>query len=104
MWKYSIIRAIIPYKKNTTIERMRRAINEQKYRITSHANEEMSEDLLELEDIEYIIRTGRITNRFLGDPRGIRYEVTGYTADGREASVVCRFHQSDILLIITAYA
>jgi hypothetical protein len=85
------------------LQLIRKAIYEQQYRISSHANEEMSEDFIELDDIECIIQTGKITEKFTHDPRGIRYEITGYTVDGRKASVVCRFLQSGILRIITAY-
>ena len=34
------------------LQRIRRAVREQRYRISSHANEEMSEDDLEAKDIE----------------------------------------------------
>jgi hypothetical protein len=82
---------------------MRQAIHDQRYRISSHANAEMSDDDLEAQDIEQVIHTGTITQRFTHDPRGTRYEVTGETTDGRQASVVCRFLLSGVLLIITAY-
>jgi hypothetical protein len=85
------------------LQRIRRAVRDQRYRVSSHANEEMSEDDLEAEDIESIILTGSITRRFTHDPRGVRYEVGGFTKDGRPASVVCRFLPSDVLLVITAY-
>jgi YgiT-type zinc finger domain-containing protein len=51
----------------------------------------MSDDGLEAQDIEQVIHTGMITQRFTHDPQGTRYEVTGETTDGRQASVVCRF-------------
>jgi len=82
---------------------MQQAIREQRYRISAHANAEMSDDDLEAQDIERIIVTGTITQQFTHDPRGTRYEVTGETTDGRTASVVCRFLLSGVLLIITAY-
>jgi hypothetical protein len=85
------------------LERIRKAIHEQDYRISAHANEEMSADDLETEDVERTILTGRIIRRFTRDPRGTRYEVRGDTADGRQAYVVCRFLPAGILLIITAY-
>ncbi len=85
------------------LQRMRQAIREQQYRISGHANEEMSEDGFEAEDIESIILTGQITGRFTRDPRGTRYEVTGDATDGRRACVVCRFLPSSVLLIITVY-
>lgn len=64
---------------------MRRAIGEQKYRISSHANEEMAEDDLMAVDIEHIIQTGKIAQRFTKDPRGRRYAVLGITVDGCQA-------------------
>jgi hypothetical protein len=86
------------------IEGMRRAVRDQKYRISSHANDEMADDLLISTDVEQIILTGSIAHMFTEDPRGIRYEVLGETLDRRNAFVVCRFLFSDVLLIITAYA
>lgn len=85
------------------IERIRHAIRAQRYRISAHANDEMSDDALEAQDIEAILFTGTITQRFTHDPRGTRYEVTGTTTDDRRASVVCRFLTSGVLVIITAY-
>jgi hypothetical protein len=85
------------------LQRLRQAIREQKYRVSSHANEEMSEDELEAKDIERVVLTGRIARRFTRDPRGVRYEVVGDATDGRRACVVCRFLPSGVLLIITAY-
>jgi hypothetical protein len=85
------------------LQRMRQAIREQRYRISSHANEEMSEDELEAKDIESIILTGKVARKFTRDPRGTRYEVVGDTTDGRCAYAVCRFLPSSVLLIITAY-
>ncbi len=86
-----------------THARMQQAIREQRYRISSHANEEMAEDDLESRDIETIILTGEVIRRFTHDPRGTRYEILGTTADGRHGYIVCRFLPSGILLIITAY-
>jgi hypothetical protein len=45
------------------IERIREAIRQQRYRISSHANEEMSDDDLEAVDVEQIILTGDIARR-----------------------------------------
>jgi hypothetical protein len=85
------------------LRRMRQAIREQRYRISSHANDEMADDFLVAADIENIILTGEITRKFTHDPRGTRYEVLGDTIDYRRAYVVCRFLLSGVLLIITAY-
>lgn len=86
-----------------TLQRIRQAIREQRYQISSHANAEMADDDLEAQDIEHIILTGEITRQFTHDPRGTRYEVSGETIDGRRACVVCRFLASGVLRIITAY-
>lgn len=86
------------------LRRMRRAIREQRYRISAHANDEMDDDLLVAADIEQIILTGEIVRTFAHDPRGARYEVLGDTTDCRRANVVCRFLLSGVLLVITAYA
>jgi hypothetical protein len=85
------------------LQRLQQAVRAQRYRVSSHANEEMSEDELEAKDIESIILTGTVARRFTHEPRGIRYELVGDTSDGRHAGVVCRFLPSGVLLIITAY-
>ena len=86
-----------------TIHRIREAINDQKYRISLHANEEMSEDDIEINDIESIVLTGKIARKFTHDPRGTRYEIIGRTTDGRHGYVICRFLPSKVLLVVTAY-
>ncbi|MCB0175957.1 MAG: DUF4258 domain-containing protein [Anaerolineae bacterium] len=85
------------------LQRIQRAVREQKYRVSSHANDEMADDFLMAADIESIIFTGKIARRFTKDPRGRRYAVLGSTTDNRRAYVVCRFLLSGVLLIITAY-
>jgi len=88
----------------SAIEQLRSAIRQERYRISGHANEELTEDDLTADDVESIVLGGAVTRRFTRDPRGTRYEVTGRAADGRLASVVCRFLPSGVLLIITGYA
>jgi len=86
-----------------TLQRIQRAIRDQRYRISSNANEEMSEDNLVAEDVENVILRGRIMRKFTRDPRGTRYEVAGEARDGRGARAVCRFLPSGVLLVITVY-
>lgn len=85
------------------IERIRDLVRAQKYLISFHANEEMSEDSLESEDVENAVMTGRISKKLTKDPRGTRYEILGKTTDGRKVVVVCRILAIDWLRIITAY-
>lgn len=50
------------------LQRLHKAIREQRYRISSHANEEMSDEELEAKDIESIILTGKVAWKFTRDP------------------------------------
>jgi len=87
-----------------TIDKLRKQVTEQKYLISVHANEEMSNDDLMAVDVENAILTGKIAKRFTKDPRGPRYEVVGQSSDGRKVAVVCRTLEYGWLRIITVYA
>ena len=85
------------------IERIRKYIIEQNYRISAHAQEEADQDNLTKKDVENIILTGRITKKFTHDPRGTRYQITGKSKDRKTACVICRFLKPNKLGIITVY-
>jgi hypothetical protein len=86
------------------LERIRAAVRTENYRVSAHANEEMSEDGLSMLDVENAVLTGSLSRRFTKDPRGPRYEVAGSALDGRRIGVVCRFLPSGVLRILTVYA
>jgi len=86
------------------IEKIRQCVRGQKYLISTHANEEMSDDELTALDVEQAILTGKIEKRFTRDPRGTRYEIVGRALDGRPVGVVCRMLGIGWLRIITVYA
>jgi len=86
-----------------TIEKIRALVREQRYEISTHANEEMSDDELTSLDVEQTILTGKIEKRFTSDLRGVRYEVVGQALDGRSIAVVCRIPTTEWLRIITVY-
>lgn len=86
------------------LDKIRQKVSEEAYKITSHANEEMSEDHLIAVDIENAILNGQIKKKFSRDPRGMRYEIVGKSLDGRNVGIVCRILPSGKLLIITVYA
>ncbi len=86
------------------LNRVRQKIREEAYKITAHANEEMSKDSLIAIDIENAILTDQIRKRFKKDPRGVRYEIIGKSLDGRNIGIICRILPSGKLLIITVYA
>jgi hypothetical protein len=85
------------------LRRMRRAVDNGRYEITSHATEEMSRDFLLDVDALRIIETGQLSRTFTNDPRGTRYEVQGRTTDGRRGLIVGRFLPDGSLRVITAY-
>ncbi len=87
----------------STIERIRKCITEQNYRVSVHAQEEADEDNLTKKDVENIILTGRIVKKFTHDPRGTRYQIIGRSRDGRTACVICRFLEASKLGIITIF-
>ncbi len=64
----------------------------------------MSNDELIAIDIENAILTGTITKRLAKEARGVRYEVTGESCDGRPVAVVCRILSTGWLRIITVFA
>ncbi len=72
--------------------------------MSSHAEEEMSDDDLERKDIENAILYGRIEKKMTHDIRGTRYRIEGPAEDGRLIQVICRFKESENLIIITVYA
>ena len=86
------------------LEKLRELVRLQEYEISTHANEEMSNDELVAIDVENAILTGKIEKRFTRDPRGRRYEVLGKACDTRPIAVVCRIGRNGRLLIITVYA
>jgi uncharacterized protein DUF4258 len=87
-----------------TIDKLRELVRLQDYGISTHANEEMSNDELRAIDVENAILTGKIVKRFTRDVRGTRYEVLGEACDNRPIAVVCRILQTGHLIIITVYA
>jgi len=86
------------------IEKLRELVRVEEYEISTHANEEMSNDELVAVDVENAILTGKIVKRFTRDVRGTRYEVIGEACDNRPIAVVSRIGRNGRLLIITVYA
>lgn len=87
-----------------TLQKIQQRIIDRDYFMSSHAEEEMLDDDLERKDIENAILKGRIEKKLTHDSRGTRYRIEGPALDKRPIHVVCRFRESDNLLIITVYA
>lgn len=88
----------------TLIDRIRQKIRTRDYYLSSHAEDEMVDDLLERKDVENAILTGRIEHTMTHDDRGIRYRIEGATIDGRLIHVITRLRENGSLIIITVYA
>ena len=87
----------------TTLQRIRTKIIDRKYYLSSHAEEEMLNDVLERFDIENAILKGRIEKKLTEDIRGTRYRIEGPARDGRMVHVICRFKEDTDLIVITVY-
>ena len=85
------------------IGKLRKLIREQKYTISMHANEEMSDDDLMAVDVEQAILTGHVLTRLTDDPRGPRYNVLGSSTDGTRIRVVCRITSGERIIIMAVY-
>jgi hypothetical protein len=88
----------------SVIERIRQRIRDRDYFLSSHAEEEMADDVFERRDVENAILRGMVDRKLTHDPRGTRYRIEGPALDGRLMHVVCRFHDAGNLVIITVYA
>lgn len=87
-----------------TIHTIRRKVANEEYEFTiPHFFEEMTNDRLTFADIQRVIATGQIRQKFTRDPRGKRYEVVGTSIDRRQVAVICRIKSTGKLLFITTY-
>ncbi|MGQ9627473.1 MAG: DUF4258 domain-containing protein [Anaerolineae bacterium] len=86
------------------LQKIRQKIIDRAYFLSAHAEEEMWADGLERVDVENAMLKGRIKKRLIANLRGTRYCIEGPTLDGRLIHVICRFHETMELIIITVYA
>ncbi|MFP4121447.1 DUF4258 domain-containing protein [Coleofasciculus sp.] len=86
------------------LQRMREKIRSQKYVMTLHAEEEMSEDTLTVYDIEQGILTGEILERQKDRATAeSKYCIRGTTLDGGEVELIAKLSPTGKLVIITVY-
>ncbi len=85
------------------LQRIRQCILDRRYYLSAHAEEEMWNDALERLDLERCILRGQIEKKMSHDIRGTRYRIEGPSRDGRLIHLICRFHETKDLLIITVY-
>ena len=73
--------------------------------MTTHTNDEMADDDMEILDIEHSILIGQILKVDKDDPRGTKYTIRGTNKSGVvQIETVGRFTTSGLYRIITVYA
>ena len=87
-----------------TLQKIQQCIVDRNYFMSSHAEDEMLDDGLDRKDIENAILKGRIEKKLTHDARGTRYRIEGSALNERLIHVVCRFRETENLIIITVYA
>ncbi len=88
----------------STIDRIQQKVRDGDYFLSLHAEEEMIADGFDRADVENALLHGFLQKKLTRDPRGTRYIIEGPAAEGRWMQVVCRFHETGELIIITVYA
>ena len=87
----------------SVIQRIREKINRGEFFFSEHSYDELKADYFTVRDAVSAIMSGRVERKLTHDFRGTRYIIVGLATDGREIELVCRFHESGDLIIITAY-
>lgn len=88
----------------TRVDRIRRAVQAGRYRLSQHAWEELEEDEFTLADIEAGIESSRWTVRQVDRVTGQRkYVLTGIALDGRTISIACRLESTGRVRVITLF-
>ena len=87
------------------LENIQQKILQQQYVMTIHADEEMDDDNLMLDDIEQAILTGEILERQKDRATAERkYRIRGYSTDSNLVEVIVKLGLSGKVIIITVYA
>jgi hypothetical protein len=84
------------------LDRIRTQAEEENVRITQHAQQEMVEEDITLDEVLEAIATGEILENYPEHRRGSCCLVNGLTADSRSLHLVCTTAQP-MLIIITVY-
>lgn len=63
------------------LERIKEKIRLRQYDMSAHAMDEMAEDDLDIEDVEWAIRNGQLIRTEKDDPRGTKYVISNSQFD-----------------------
>lgn len=84
------------------LKRIRAQANVENIRVTQHAQQEMAEENIMLNDVLEAIATGQILENYPEHRRGACCLLNGLTQNGRPLHIVCTTARP-ILIIITVY-
>jgi hypothetical protein len=85
-----------------TLQRLLDQVEREALRVTQHAQQEMTEEDIVLDDVLDAIRSGSIIEAYPEHRRGACCLVCGYTRQRRPLHVVCTTAQP-LLILITVY-
>jgi len=72
------------------------------FRVTQHAQQEMVEEEIDLNEVLAVLQGGEILEHYPGHKRGACCLVSGLTTEGRPLHIVCTTAQP-LLILITVY-
>lgn len=95
--------AKVQEEKKLDISLIRKALQEECYEISQHAEQERRNDGLSLADVENAVCAGEIIEPYPNDPRGPSCLVYGLAVDGRPVHVVVGILLTGWVRVITVY-
>jgi Domain of unknown function (DUF4258) len=87
---------------HAVLRHIRELASEDMFRVTRHAQEEMAEEGILLDEVLEAIASAQVVENYPGHRRGPCCLVAGYTASGRPLHVVCTTERP-LLILITVY-
>jgi hypothetical protein len=84
------------------VKRIRAQVNEEDFRVTQHAHQEMAEEDITLDEVLEATAAGQILENYPEHRRGACCLLNGHTMRGRPLHVVCTTAKA-ALIIITVY-
>jgi Domain of unknown function (DUF4258) len=85
------------------VERLRDQAAREAIRVTQHAQQEMVEDRVDLDDVLAAVRSGELLEDYPAHRRGPCCLLCGYTGKGRPLHVVCTTAQPLLIVVFTVY-
>ena len=84
------------------LRRIRTQAQEENFRVTQHAQQEMAEEDITLDDLMESISAGQVLENYPEHKRGACCLVNGFTRKGRPIHIVCAT-TGPVLIIVTVY-